>query len=335
MAETILPPSSNKPASSSRQPGAGNTLERFYKLAVIALAAFVVLSVALFLSRAAVYKIHAYERGLHLRGGRFVSVDDPGWHVQIPLVDTVIIVKVNERLGYIERLDAMTSDDVTMIVSLQYTYRVTNPERFALEVDDPERIVFEFVQGKLRDVVNTKPMTEVMHSRAAMNQEVIDALQKKEEQYGVQFITVQLQSASPPDEVMTAIKDRMVAVQRQEQAQAESAQKKTLADAEFYAAQRRADATAYQITTTAEAEAQQITLTTEAKRETVRAILSELENKGDLAEMYMQYLIAQELKGNSKWIISGETGAMPVPIVDLRSESELAPIRPSSPPAGE
>ncbi len=331
MAETILPPSRNKPTSSNRRPGAGSTLERFYKLAIIALAAFIVLAVALFLSRAAVYKIHAYERGLHLRGGRFVCVDDPGWHVQIPLVDTVIIVKVNERLGYIEKLDAMTSDDVTMIVSLQYTYRVTNPERFALEVDDPERIVFEFVQGKLRDVVNTKPMTEVMHSRAAMNQEVIDALQKKEEQYGVRFITVQLQSASPPDEVMAAIKDRMVAGQRQEQAQAEAAQKKTLADAEFYAAQRRADAEAYQITTTAEAEAQQITLTTEARQKTVRAILSELENKGVLAEMYMQYLIAQELKENSKWIISGEG----MPIIDLRDESLLTPAKPAIPPAGE
>jgi len=335
MAETIVPPSRNRPASSSnRRSGAGSTLERFYRLAVIALAAFIVLSVALLLSRAAVYKIHAYERGLHLRGGRFVRVDEPGWHVQIPLVDTVIIVKVNERLGYIEQIEAMTSDDVTMNVSLQYTYRVTNPERFALEVDDPERIVFEFVQGKLRDVVNTKPMTEVMHSRAAMNQEVMEALQKKEEQYGVRFITVQLQSASPPDEVMTAIKDRMVAVQRQEQAQAESAQKKTLADAEFYAAQRRADAAAYQITKTAEAEAQQIALTTEARQETVRAILSELRDKGTLGEMYMQYLIAQELKENSKWIISGETGITPLPILDLHGESVL-PTSPASLPAGE
>ena len=110
-----------------------------------------------------------------------MRVEQPGWHVQIPLVDTVIIVTVSERLGYVEQIAAMTSDDVTMNVSLQYTYRVTNPERFALDVADPERIVFEFVQGKLRDVVNTKPMTEVMHSRAALNSKVMSALQEKEE----------------------------------------------------------------------------------------------------------------------------------------------------------
>ena len=131
-------------------------LGRLFKLSTVLLSGVILLAVILVVGRSAVYKIHAYERGLHLRGGRFISLDEPGWHIQIPLVDTVLIVKVNERLGYVERVPAMTSDDVTMDVSLQYTYRVSDPNRFALEVDDPERIIFEFVQGKLRDVVNTK-----------------------------------------------------------------------------------------------------------------------------------------------------------------------------------
>lgn len=72
--------------------------------------------------------------------------------------NTAIIVRVNERLGYVEQIPAMTSDNVTMIVSLQYTYRANYLAQYALQVDDPERIVFEFVQGKSRDVVNTKAM---------------------------------------------------------------------------------------------------------------------------------------------------------------------------------
>ncbi|MBN1977473.1 MAG: SPFH domain-containing protein [Anaerolineae bacterium] len=294
-----------KPAATTDQFGAW--LRRLYRLSVVIIAAFIVLSTVLFVGRAAVYKIHAYERGLHLRGGKFVRVEEPGWHAQIPLVDTVIIVEVSERLGYVENIPAMTSDDVTMNVSLQYTYRVINPERYALDVANPERIVFEFVQGKLRDVVNTKAMTAVMHSRAEMNREVMAALQEKEEQYGVRFITVQMQNASPPAEVVSAIKDRMVAVQRQEQAQAEAAQQKTLADAAFYAAQKEA-----------EAEALRISLEAEAQQMAVRTIMAELEGKGELAEKYLDYLIAQELKENSKWIISN--GAS-MPIIDLTDSS--------------
>ncbi len=290
------------PSSKARPP---RTLDTLYKVAVVVIAAFIVCMVALIAGRAAIYKIHPYERGLHLRGGQFIAVDQPGWHVQIPFWDTVILVRVNERLGYVDQIPAMTSDDVTMVVSLQYTYVVIDPRRFALEVDDPERIVFEFVQGKLRDVVNTKAMTEVMHDRARMNQEIMEALKVKEEQYGVRFITVQMQSASPPDEVVQAIKDRMVALQRQEQAQAEAEQTKIVADAEYYAAQKRADAEAYQITKIAE-----------AQQMSIQMLLAELAKHPDIAADYLQYLTAQELKANSKWIISGES----TPIVDLRGE---------------
>lgn len=292
----------------------GRTLDRLYKLAVVVIAGLIVIGVVLLVGRAAVYKIHEYDRGLHLRGGRFLGVQTPGWHVQIPLVDTVIIVRVNERLGYVDQIAAMTSDNVTMNVSLQYTYRVTNPEQYALQVDDPERIVFEFVQGMLRDVVNTKAMTEVMNNRSVMNDEVMTALQAKEEQYGVKFITVQMQSASPPEEVLTAIKDRMVAVQRQDQAMAEAAQRKTLADADFYAAQKQADAEAYQITTTAQAEAERMRLNGEAQQVLAAALMTELKEQGPLGEKFIEYLIAQSLKDNSKWIINGESA----PIVDLR-----------------
>src|SRR5690606_33131811 len=115
-------------------------------------------------------------------------------------------------------------------------------------------IVFEFVQGKLRDVINTKQMDEVMNNRGGVSSEIMTALKEKEAQYGVQFVTVQMQSASPPEEVLTAIKDRMVATQRQQQAEAEAVQKQTQADADLYAAQKQAEAQAYQIATTAAAE---------------------------------------------------------------------------------
>jgi len=304
------------PTEPAGTPRSNSSLNRLFRVAAVVLAALVVVWVLLSIARAAVYKIRPYERGLHLRGGRFIGVDEPGWHVRIPFVDTTIGLRINERPGDIKELAAMTSDDVTMDVSLLFTYRVVDPVRYRLEVDDPDRIVFEFVQGKLRDVVNTKKMTEVMHSRAEINQEVLTALREREAQYGVEFVMVQIQSASPPPEVVTAIKDRMVAVQRQEQAEAEAAQQRTLADAEFYAAQKAADGEAYQITKLAEAEAQRIELTSKAQQGAVRAMLSELEGKGALAEQYIQLLIAQELRENSKWIISGEGGAMP--LVDLR-----------------
>jgi regulator of protease activity HflC (stomatin/prohibitin superfamily) len=156
----------------------------------------------------------------------------------------------------------------------------------------------------------------VMNDRTAMNMEVMEVLQEKETQYGVQFVTVQMQEASPPVEVLTAIKDRMVAVQRQDQAMAEAAQSKTLADANLYASQKQAEADAYQIMTTAEADAERMRLTAEAQQVAIRTMIAELSDKGTLGEKFIEYLIAQELQENSKWIINGSG----TPIVDLRAE---------------
>jgi regulator of protease activity HflC (stomatin/prohibitin superfamily) len=282
-------------------------LDRLYRLAVIILAGVVVAAVLFAVSRSAIYKIHEYERGLHLRGGRFLAVDEPGWHVQLPYVDTVIFVKVNERLGYVERISAATADNLTMLVSLQYTYRVTDARIFALEVDDPERILFEFVQGKLRDAVNRQTMADMMNTRAAFSDMMLNELRAKEVQYGVQFVTVQIQSAEPPANVVQAIEDRMVAAQREAQASAEAAQQKIRADAGFYAAQKQADAEAYQI--------QQRAV---AQKESVDLLLSALSQRPEIASKYLDYLMTQELKNNSKWVVSA-------PGVDLQVGGQTTP----------
>lgn len=299
--------------------GVSGCLTRITKNAATILLVLVVFGTLFMLARAAVYKIRPYERGLHLRGGEFVAIDQPGWHVQVPFVDTVIKVMILERSGMIEKLAAMTADDVTMDVSLLYTYRVIDPVQYQLEVLDPDKIIAGFVQGELRDLVNTRKMDEVLHLRADFNEELFTALKEKEVRYGIEFILVQIQNASPPAEVVNAIKEKMVAVQLQEKATADADQQRTLADSSFYAAQKAADGEAYQITTIAQADAERINLSSKAKVEAMQEILAELEGKGDLAEQYIQVLIAQELRENSKLIISGgET----MPIVDLRDTAE-------------
>jgi regulator of protease activity HflC (stomatin/prohibitin superfamily) len=292
-------------------------LNKLYKNALLILIILIVGGMLFSLARAAVYKIRPYERGLHLRGGKFIGIDEPGWHVQIPFVDTVIPVIVIERSGKIDSLAAMTSDDVTMDVSLLYTFKVVDPVRYQLEVLDPKEIVDGFVRGTLRDVVNTRHMDEVMHSRTEINLEVMKILQEKEDQYGVNFVLVQIQNASPPEEVVGAIKNRMVAEQLQEQAAAEAEQHRTLADSQFYTDQKQAEGEAYQTTKLAEAQAQ-----------AMQIILDELEEKGTLGEQYIQVLLAQELRQNSKWIISNGGTIPALDFGELSSEPSAAEIAP-------
>lgn len=155
-------------------------LERIRQYAVPAILILFIGLIFFQIARAAVYKIRPWERGLHVRGGKFVGIDEPGWHFQIPFVDTVIGVVVSEQLGEIEQLAAMTSDEVTMDVSLIYTYRVIDPVQYRLEVLNPKEIVSRFVQATLRDEINKRGMSDVMHDREELNLGLFNTLQKKE-----------------------------------------------------------------------------------------------------------------------------------------------------------
>ncbi|MBU1879214.1 MAG: hypothetical protein KJ734_09725 [Chloroflexi bacterium] len=312
MTTTRVPPSQVKPPQSRM-----GLIGLLFRLSIIVLALLALSLVTLLVGQAVIYKVQPNELALHTRGGGFVTVDQPGWHIQIPFWDSVTIVDVRERQGYVERIQALTSDEVTMLVSLQYTYKVTDPQQYVFGVNDSDRIIFEFVQGRLRDVLNAKTMSVLMHDRAGISEDVLTTLKEKESSYGIEFKTVQVQSVYPPAEVEAAIKDRMVSEQRKTTAQADAERTRIAADAKYYEAQKAVDAEAYQITKTAD-----------AQRTAAKAMLSELQAYGDLATKYIDYLMVQELKANSKWIFGGSG----TPIIDLRGE-DTAPPLPSPTPA--
>lgn len=250
------------------------------------------------LARGVIDIIPQQSRGLHMRLGKYTGTLEPGLHLKIPLVDQVIGVPVTERQGYIQHVDAMTQDNVIMKLSLQYTYEITDPRRYRLEVQAPDAIIREFVQGKLRDIVNTISMNDVMKKRQELGEHITTDLAAKEQDFGVHFKLVQVQGAFPPPEVQEAIKQRMVSEQQTVAAKEQATQQQIIADASFYAAGKRTQATRFEIEETAKAQKTSISL-----------LLEELSKHEQLGHAYLQYLTSQALKDNSKWIISG--GAAP------------------------
>ena len=180
------------------------------RLVTIAIVLIVGANIVIALGRGTVDIISQDQRGLYMRMGRYVRTLEPGLHLKVPAIDRIIRVSVRERQGYIKHVDAMTEDNVIMRVSLQYTYEVTEPRRYQLEVDNPDAMIMEFVQGKLRDIVNTISMADVMRKRMELGQSMTQALADKEEHFGIHFKLIQVQGTYPPTEVEEAIKQSML-----------------------------------------------------------------------------------------------------------------------------
>jgi regulator of protease activity HflC (stomatin/prohibitin superfamily) len=267
---------------------------RWARLLIVLVCLFIGGSIAMKTARGFVDIVPQERKGLHMRLGRYIQTLDPGLHFKLPVIDRVIGVSVREKQGYIKHVDAMTEDNVIMKVSLQYTYEVTDPRRYRLEVEEPDAIIKEFVQGKLRDIVNTISMSDVMKKRMELNQRITEGLDHKAKDYGIRFKLVQVQGAYPPPEVQEAIKQRMVTEQRTVAAREQATQTHIIADAALYEAQQQTQAAKYQIEETAK-----------ARKESIRLLLEELSKHEALGPQYLEYLTAQELKDNSKWIIAG------------------------------
>lgn len=265
------------------------------KLSIILIGIFLAWHMGMWVLRGFIDIVQQDQKGLYMRLGRYIETVGPGMHIKIPLVDEIFRVSVKERQGYIKQVDAMTQDNVIMKVSLQYTYDISDPIKYRLEVQDPDSIIKEFVQGKLRDIVNTTSMNEVMKKRTEISRKTMEELEKKEHDYGVHFKLVQIQGTYPPPEVQEAIKQRMVVEQKTASAKEEAIQKKILADANLYESQKQTEAEKHKILETAK-----------AKKESIKMLIEVLSNNKQIADKYLDYLMTQELKGNSKWIISGD-----------------------------
>jgi len=264
------------------------------RLAVIVIAAIIGFHALLAVATSFIDIIQQDQQGLYLRLGRYNRTVEPGLVFKIPLVDHIIRVNIRERQGYIQHVDAMTQDSVIMRVSLQYTYEITDAKKYRLDIESTDSIIKEFVQGKLRDIVNTTPMADVMNARNDMNTRITQGLADMEESYGIRFRLIQIQGTYPPEEVQAAIKQRMIMEQRTVEAKEQATQKQIIADAQLYETQK-----------TTEAERNRIEQVAEARKESVRMLLEELEKSEKLGEKYLDYLMTQELKDNSKWVISG------------------------------
>lgn len=264
------------------------------KLIITVIVLVIGINLGLALVRGVVDIVTQDQRGLYMRLGKYIRTVEPGLHLKIPIVDRIIRVSVRERQGYIQHVDAMTQDNVIMRISLQYTYLITDPKRYRLEVQDPDTIIKEFVQGKLRDIVNTISMNDLMRKRMDLGQRITEDLSGKELGYGITFKLIQIQGTYPPEEVREAIKQSMVIEQRTVAAREEATQKEILADADLYSAQKQTEAARFNIEETAK-----------AQKESIRMLLEELSKYEALGQKYLEYLISQELKANSKWIISG------------------------------
>jgi regulator of protease activity HflC (stomatin/prohibitin superfamily) len=200
---------------------------------MIMYAAAVVL-VLLFLS-SAVKILNEYERGVVFRLGRVIGAKGPGLILLIPAIDKMVRVDLRVVAMDVPAQDVITRDNVTIKVSAVLYFRVIDPNRAIIGVENYLYATSQLSQTTLRSVCGQAELDELLASREKINTHLQEILDKDTEPWGVKVAKVEIKNIDLPQEMQRAIA-------KQAEAERERRAKVIAAEGEFQAAQKLSDA---------------------------------------------------------------------------------------------
>jgi regulator of protease activity HflC (stomatin/prohibitin superfamily) len=186
--------------------------------------------------------LNEYERGVIFRLGRIQGAKGPGLILLIPLLDKMVRVDLRTVTLDVPAQDAITGDNVTVKVNAVVYFRVVDPNRAVVEVENCLVEVENFLlatsklaQTTLRSVLGQVELDALLSQREAINHKLQTILDSQTEPWGVKVANVEVKQIDLPSEMQRAMA-------RQAEAERERRAKVIAADGEFQASKKLAEA---------------------------------------------------------------------------------------------
>jgi regulator of protease activity HflC (stomatin/prohibitin superfamily) len=177
-----------------------------------------------------------YERGVLFRLGRLVGVKGPGLFFIIPLgVDKMVRTSLRTVAMDVPPQDIITHDNVTIKVSAVIYFRIMEPAKAIVEVENYLYATSQLSQTTLRSVLGQVELDELLANREKINKELQEILDKHTGPWGVKVANVEVKNIDLPQEMLRAIA-------KQAEAERERRAKVIHADGEFQASEKLAQA---------------------------------------------------------------------------------------------
>jgi regulator of protease activity HflC (stomatin/prohibitin superfamily) len=196
------------------------------------LGALVILAVLIFLG---VRVLQEYERGVIFRFGRFREVKAAGLNWIIPVVDRLVRISLREIVMDVPAQEVITRDNVSLKVNAVLYFRVLQPEKAVIQVENYLYGTSQMAQTTLRSVCGQADLDQLLAEREHINQKLQEIIDNQTEPWGVKVRAVEVKQIDLPVEMQRAMA-------RQAEAEREKRSKVIHAEGEFQAAQRLADA---------------------------------------------------------------------------------------------
>jgi regulator of protease activity HflC (stomatin/prohibitin superfamily) len=183
--------------------------------------------------------LREYERAVIFRFGRvacgLVGGNGPGIVVIIPLVDKLVRVSLRTVAMDVPPQDVITRDNVSVKVNAVIYFRVVDPQRAIIQIQDYLYATSMMAQTTLRSVLGQSQLDDLLAKRDEINSKLQVIIDQQTEPWGVKVSAVEVKNVDLPQEMQRAIA-------KQAEAERERRAKVIHAQGEFEASQRLADA---------------------------------------------------------------------------------------------
>ncbi|MFO7672827.1 MAG: slipin family protein [Lutibacter sp.] len=159
---------------------------------------FILLLLGLFLL-SGIRIIFEYKRALKFRFGKFVKTLEPGFRWIIPFVETIQIVDIRVITINIISQEVMTSDNVPCSIDGVVFYKVNNPEKAVLEVEEFKFAISQLAQAALRDVCGKVELDTILSNREEMGKNIKTIVEKETKVWGIEIIDVKIKDIQLPE----------------------------------------------------------------------------------------------------------------------------------------
>ncbi len=194
----------------------------------------IIVLVIFFLS-AALRILNEYERGVIFRLGRVIGAKVPGLIILIPLIDKMVKVSLRLVAMDVDPQDVITRDNVSVQVNAVIYFRVIDPVKAIVEVENYNYAMSQLAQTTLRSVCGQAELDDLLSEREKINNELQEILDTHTDPWGIKVATVELKHIDLPSEMQRAMA-------RQAEAERERRAKVINAEGEFQAAAKLAEA---------------------------------------------------------------------------------------------
>ncbi len=194
----------------------------------------IVILVLFFLS-AALRILNEYERGVIFRLGRVLAAKGPGLIILIPVIDKMIRVSLRLVALDVDPQDVITRDNVSVKVNAVIYFRVVDPIKAIIEVENYNYAMSQLAQTTIRSVCGQAELDDLLAEREKINAELQEILDTHTDPWGIKVANVELKHIDLPQEMQRAMA-------RQAEAERERRAKVINAEGEFQAATKLAEA---------------------------------------------------------------------------------------------